>query len=360
MKIYQLLPTLAFGDAVSNDALALEKVIQKMGYKTEIFAESIDARLPKGSAKFVEKLPRLNEKDIILYHLSTGTKLNYRLAQMHCRKVMVYPNITPPQFFEEYSVKAAQLCQNGLEGASYLADKVDYCLAVSEYNKQDLIRMGYTCPIDVLPILIPFDDYAKTPSQQVIDRYSDGYTNLIFTGRIAPNKRQEDVIRAFYDYKKFYNPKSRLILVGGHNGMERYYHRLKSYINALELEDVVFPGHIKFDEILAYYKIADVFLCQSEHEGFCVPLVEAMYFDVPVVAYDSSAIAGTLGGGGFLLKDKNPVETAGVINRVVTDEALRTQIIKNQQARLADFDHKVIEAQFKTYLDTFINGGRKG
>lgn len=79
--------------------------------------------------------------------------------------------------------------------------------------------MGYTCPIDVLPILIPFDDYAKTPSQQVIDRYSDGYTNLIFTGRIAPNKRQEDVIRAFYDYKKFYNPKSRLILVGGHNGM---------------------------------------------------------------------------------------------------------------------------------------------
>lgn len=65
-------------------------------------------------------------------------------------------------------------------------------------------------------------------------------------------------------------------------------------------------------------------------------------------------------GGGFLLKDKNPVETAGVINRVVTDEALRTQIIKNQQARLADFDHKVIEAQFKTYLDTFINGGRKG
>ena len=279
---------------------------------------------------------------------------------MHCRKVMVYHNITPPQFFEEYSVKAAQLCQNGLEGASYLADKVDYCLAVSEYNKQDLIRMGYTCPIDVLPILIPFDDYAKTPSQQVIDRYSDGCTNLIFTGRIAPNKRQEDVIRAFYDYKKFYNPKSRLILVGGHNGMERYYHRLKSYINALELEDVVFPGHIKFDEILAYYKIADVFLCQSEHEGFCVPLVEAMYFDVPVVAYDSSAIAGTLGGGGFLLKDKNPVETAGVINRVVTDEALRTQIIKNQQARLADFDHKVIEAQFKTYLDTFINGGRKG
>lgn len=360
MKIYQLLPTLAFGDAVSNDTLALEKVIKKMGYKTEIFAESIDSRLPKGCARFVEKMPRLNDNDIILYHLSTGTKLNYRLSQMHCRKVLIYHNITPPKFFEEYSIKAAQLCQSGLEGASYLADKVDYCLAVSEYNKQDLLSMGYKCPIDVLPILIPFDDYAKQPSKKVVEQYSDDYTNIIFTGRIAPNKCQEDVIRAFYNYKKFYNSKSRLILVGGHNGMERYYHRLKSYVNALELDDVIFPGHIKFDEILAYYKTADVFLCQSDHEGFCVPLVEAMYFDVPVVAYDSSAIAETLGNGGFLLKGKNPVETAGVINRIVTDKSLRDKIVKNQQIRLADFSHKVIEEQFVKYMTEFINCAKKG
>lgn len=355
MKIYQLLPTLSFGDAVSNDTLALEKVISKMGYKTEIFAESIDPRLPKGSAKFVEKLPKLNDKDIIIYHLSTGTKLNYKMGELRCRKIVVYHNITPPSFFEEYSVKSAQLCQSGLEGASYLADKVDYCLAVSEYNKRDLIAMGYQCPIDVLPILIPFEDYEKTPSQKVINQYSDGYTNILFTGRIAPNKKQEDVIRAFYNYKKFYNPKSRLILIGSHNGMERYYHRLKSYVNALELEDVIFPGHIKFDEILAYYKVADVFLCQSEHEGFCVPLVEAMYFDVPVIAYDSSAICDTLGNGGFQLKQKNPVETAGVINRVVTDSALRQQIIKHQRERLKDFDNQVVGQQFQNYLEKFIN-----
>lgn len=356
MKIYQLLPTLSFGDAVSNDTLALEKVIKKMGYKTEIFAESIDSRLPKGTAKFVEKLPKLNDKDIIIYHLSTGTKLNYKMGELRCRKLVIYHNITPPYFFEEYSIKSAQLCQSGLEGALYLSDKTDYCLAVSEYNKKDLINMGYKCPIDVLPILIPFDDYKKTPSAKVISKYSDGYTNILFTGRIAPNKKQEDVIRAFYNYKKFYNPKSRLILVGSHNGMERYYHRLKSYINALELEDVVFPGHIKFDEILAYYKVADVFLCQSEHEGFCVPLVEAMYFNVPIVAYDSSAIKGTLGNGGFVLKEKNPVETAGVIDRIVRDTSLREQIIKAQQERLRDFDNQVIEKQFREFLEKFING----
>ncbi len=358
MKIYQMLPTLSFGDAVSNDTLALSKVIEGMGYKTEIYAENIDARLPKGIAKYVSKLPRLSANDIIIYHLSTGSKLNYKLAEYRCRKVVVYHNVTPPSFFEPYSIKATQLCSDGLEGVRYLADKVDYCLAVSEYNKQELIQMGYTCQIDVLPILIPFDDYKKEPDAAVLAKYNDGYTNLLFTGRIAPNKRQEDVIRAFYYYKKFYNPKSRLILVGSHNGMERYYQRLKSYINALELEDVVFPGHIKFNAILAYYKLADVFLCQSEHEGFCVPLVEAMCFDTPIVAFDSSAIGDTLGGSGILLKDKNPAETAGMIDKIVTDKQLKETVLANQRERLADFDNQKIAEAFQKYLLKFIADGR--
>jgi len=358
VKIYQMLPTLSFGDAVSNDTLALSKVIEGMGYKTEIYAENIDARLPKGIAKYVSKLPRLSANDIIIYHLSTGSKLNYKLAEYRCRKVVVYHNVTPPSFFEPYSIKATQLCSDGLEGVRYLADKVDYCLAVSEYNKQELIQMGYTCQIDVLPILIPFDDYKKEPDAAVLAKYNDGYTNLLFTGRIAPNKRQEDVIRAFYYYKKFYNPKSRLILVGSHNGMERYYQRLKSYINALELEDVVFPGHIKFNAILAYYKLADVFLCQSEHEGFCVPLVEAMCFDTPIVAFDSSAIGDTLGGSGILLKDKNPAETAGMIDKIVTDKQLKETVLANQRERLADFDNQKIAEAFQKYLLKFIADGR--
>lgn len=109
----------------------------------------------------------------------------------------------------------------------------------------------------------------------------DGYTNFIFVGRVAPNKKQEDVIRAFYCYKKYCNPKSRLFIVGSYNGMERYYHRLRRYVGALELDNVVFTGHIPFAQILAYYHLADLFLCMSDHEGFCVPLVEAMYFNLP-------------------------------------------------------------------------------
>lgn len=354
MVVYQLLATISFGDAVSNDTLALQKIIAELGYKTEIYAENVDSRLPKGTAKSYTKFGRVGKNDIIIYHLSTGSKISRDFDKFNCRKVIIYHNITPPEYFAEYNPKSEKVCRDGYEELQALVGKVDYCIAVSDYNKQDLRKMGFDCPIDVLPILIPFGDYEKKPNQNVIDKYNDGYTNILFTGRIAPNKKQEDVIRAFAFYKKYYNPKSRLFLVGSSGGMERYHRRLISYINALQVDDVIFPGHIKFDEILAYYTIADVFLCQSEHEGFCVPLVEAMKFDVPIVAYDSSAIGSTLGGGGILLSDKDPLVTAGVIDKLVTDEALRNKVIANQRERLADFDNEKIAAQFKKIFSDFV------
>ena len=350
MLVLQLLPTISYGDAVSNDALTLEKVIKRMGYKTAIYAQSIDIRFPKGTAKEIRKLPKLSEHDVVIFHLSTGAQANWDFGKLPCKKVVIYHNMTPPSYLEKYNSLAAKQCSDGLESAEWLAEKADYCLAVSEFNKRDLEDMGYRCKIDVLPILIPFDDYDKKPNEITVRRYSDGYTNILFTGRIAPNKKQEDVIHAFACYKKYYNPKSRLILVGSSGGYENYRKRLESYINALGVEDVIFPGHIRFEEILAYYRLADVFLCQSEHEGFCVPLVEAMYFDVPIVAYDSSAISDTLGGSGVLLTRKDPMETAGVIDRLVKDEQLRTTIIANQRERLRDFDHKIIEARFEQLL----------
>ena len=214
--------------------------------------------------------------------------------------------------------------------------------------------MGYKCKIDVLPILIKFEDYEKKPNKLVMKKCDDGYTNIIFVGRIAPNKKQEDVIESFYYYNKYYNEKSRLILVGSYGGMEKYYVRLKDYSEKLGAKNVIFTGHIKFDEILAYYHMADLFLCMSEHEGFCVPLVESMYFDVPIIAYDSCAIGGTLAGSGILLKDKKALETAGVMNYVLTHEQIKDELIKNQKTRLADFDNEVIAKQFLEYLSNYL------
>lgn len=356
MKIMQLLPTISYGDAIGNHAIVLNKTISEMGYETGIFAENIDKRLPKKIAKHYSKIPNLDKNDIILYHLSTGSDLNYKLSKFKCRKIIIYHNITPPNFFYGYSEDAFKLCSDGLEEAKYLANKIDKCIAVSEFNKKDLVKMGYKNNISILPIIINFNDYAKPYNKEIYTKCKDGYTNIIFTGRIAPNKKQEDVIRDFYYYKKYYNNKSRLIFIGSYDGMERYYNRLKKYVSELEVEDVYFTGHIKFDEILAYYRAADIFLCESEHEGFCVPLVEAMYFNTPIIAYDSTAISDTLGGSGILVKEKNPRLVAGIIDRVINDRALNEQLIIGQKERLKAFDNEKIIEQFEQILIEFIKG----
>ncbi|MBQ1340252.1 MAG: glycosyltransferase family 4 protein [Ruminococcus sp.] len=354
MRIIQILPTLSFGDAIGNDTLALKGAIRDMGYETEVYAENIDKRLPAGSGLDISKLSGLKKDDIILYHKSTGTDLTFRIDEFKCRRIMIYHNITPPEFFRPYSPAATALTEYGYKGVEYLKDKIDYCLAVSSYNRSDLLRMGYTCPIDIRPILIRFEDYKQTPDEETIRKYSDGKKNLIFVGRIAPNKKQEDVIRAFYHYKKL-NPESRLILVGSYSGMENYYNRLVKYAAALGLkEDVVFTGHIKFSAILAFYRIADVFVCMSAHEGFCVPLAEAMFFDVPIVALDTSAISDTLGGSGFLVDDNDPVFVSRVIDRVLNDEALRNELISGQRRRLKDFSYEKIRDTFTEQLKNFI------
>ena len=357
MRIVQLLPTLSFGDAIGNDTIALRGAIRDMGFDTDIYAENIDKRLPAGSGQSIEKLKGLKSDDIILYHKSTGTDLTFKIDNFKCRRIMVYHNITPPEFFRPYSTAATALTEYGYKGVEFLRDKVEYCLADSGYNRGELLKMGYKCPIDVRPILIRFEDYKQAPDEETLKKYKDGKTNLVFVGRIAPNKKQEDVIRAFYCYKRI-NPESRLILVGSYSGMENYYNRLVKYAAALGLsDDVVFTGHIKFSAILAFYRAADVFVCMSQHEGFCVPLVEAMFFDVPIVAYDTSAISDTLGGSGFLTDDNDPVFTAAVIDRIVRDKALREEIISGQRRRLEDFSYEHIRDIFDKQLRDFISRG---
>ncbi len=356
MRIVQLLPTLSFGDAIGNDTIALKGAIKEMGYATEIYAENIDKRLPDSIARKTAKLRDLKKDDVLIYHKSTGTDLTFKLERYKCRRIMVYHNITPPGFFRSYSIPATQLTELGYKGVDFLRDKVDYVLADSAFNKGELLQRGYSCPIDVRPILIRFEDYRQAPDEATVKKYSDGKKNLIFVGRIAPNKKQENVIRAFYCYKKL-NPDSRLILVGSSKGMENYRDRLVKYAGALGIgDDVVFTGHIKFSEILAYYHIADVFVCMSEHEGFCVPLVESMFFGTPIVAYDTSAISDTLGGSGMLLDSNDPVYAAAVIDRLLTDDRLREAVIEGQRRRLEDFSYEHVSDIFKKELSDFISG----
>ena len=358
MKIIQLLPTMSFGDAVSNDTLAIRQMIREMGIETENYAENIDDRLPAGSVKPMREMPELEDEDLLIYHGSTGDPLNMWVPRLGGRKVMRYHNITPPEFFRGYNEQAVARAMSGLQEMQLIARAFPYGIADSDFNRQDMRRLGFKCPIDVCPIVIPLEDYDREPDKDVLKKYQgDGITNLLFVGRIAPNKKQENVIRAFRYYRKYYNPKSRLFLVGSSTGMESYLGRLQGYVKALGIEDsVIFPGQISFRAILAYYRLADVFVCMSEHEGFCVPIIEAMYFGKPIVALRAAAVPGTMGGAGRLREDSDPAVAAAAIDRVVRDERLRDALKIEREKQLKKFSYEVVSERMKKCLGKIIGG----
>ena len=356
MRIVQMLPTMSFGDAVSNDPAAIRNMILGMGYETEIYASNIDRRLPAGLVKNPKEMKPLQDEDILIYHGSTGDPMNRAIPKIGGRKMMRYHNITPPAFFHGYDAQAELRTEAGYREIRRLCRAFDRCAADSDYNRQELRKMGYQCPIDVCPIVIPFGDYDREPDAEVLKTWQgDGWVNLLFVGRIAPNKRQENVIRAFAQYHRQYNPKSRLFLVGSASGMEKYLTKLKNYAWDLGLAGrVIFSGQISFAAILAYYRLADVFLCMSEHEGFCVPLVEAMYFDTPIVALRSSAVPETLGEAGLLLDSSDPDIAAAAIDRVMKDEALRERFARGREKRLAAFRYDRVSAQMQECIGKLI------
>lgn len=360
MRVYHILPTMVYGDAVSNDTRAINTLlVQRLGLHCRIYAQNIAPGLADTLVWPLGALPETMPDDLLIYHLSTGGALNEQLAHMAGHKLIIYHNITPPEFFEPYDKNAAALTREGYAQAAMLAAHAEYCIADSAYNASELRRLGYTCPIDVVPILIPFEDYKRAPDPKVIEKYQDGRTNILFVGRIAPNKRQEDVIRAFDCYRRTYDKTARLFLVGSFGPEDRYYHDLRHYVRALGAKNVIFPGHISFAEILGYYAAGSAFLCMSDHEGFCVPLVEAMCFGVPVAAKNTTAVGDTLGGGGLLLPDADPMTAAAALRRLLTDDALKSQILAGQQQRLADFAYEKVAGQFLASFDKFLAAARQ-
>lgn len=357
MRIVQLIPTVVTGDAVGNDAICMHRCLQQFDRNTHIYAEQFAPELSEFVSD-VSKLPALGEEDVLIYHMSIGSPASLRIDELPCRKVMVYHNITPPEYFAPYSRLFHFYCTTGRTELRRMCDWFDYCIADSEFNRQDLIREGYTCPIDVCPVMVPLDDYGLDPDPRLMRKYSDGRTNVVFVGRIAPNKRQENVIRAFAAYQSRFDPEARLLLVGSIGAMKSYADRLRRYARAIGARHVNLTDHVPFRSILAYYRTASVFLCLSEHEGFCVPVLESMYFDVPVVALAAAAVPETQAGSGISLKENDPEQFAEAIHRVVTDDAYRAEILRGQRKRLRELNVESVQLRFAELLSAFLAAPR--
>jgi len=353
MQIHQVLPALSYGDAASNHAIEIMGILRGSGFSSNIYAKYIH---PKVST-FAKPLDmyKKNAANIVIYHLSlAGLDVSDFVRRLPDKKVLIYHNVTPHHYFKGINDTLYDLCKRGREELKLFDEITKLALGVSEYSRRELEQYGFK-DTGVLPIILDYTKYAIPPDEKTMRAYATSdYVNLLFVGRIAPNKRIDDLIKIFYYHKKI-NLKSRLFIVGSYEGMENHFARLQELVKKLGLTDVVFTGLVSFEELIAYYRMADVFICMSEHEGFCVPLLESMYFHIPIIAYNATAVPYTLANCGVLVNEKRYDEIAEMVQLLITDKGLRKRILEVQNERLKDFEWPKLGEQLRKYIEQLNN-----
>lgn len=337
MRIDQLLPASHKGDAVGDTSRHLKRFFKSQGFQSEIYCLSRDRGLEEES-KLFDFFPQPSPEDITILHFALPSLLTKYFASLPSKKIVIYHNITPPHFFKNFSQEMMNICKRGREEIKSLAPYVDLALADSEYNCQELSHLGFK-KAEVFPLFIDFEHYNQPPSPFISELLSDERVNILFVGRIVPNKKIEDLIKVTFYYKKYISPLVRLIVVGKVNSLPKYYQSLICLADEFYLkpEEICFTGHIPDEEMFALYQTSDVFLSLSEHEGFGLPFVESMVFDLPLLAYNCTAVPDTLQGGGILLEEKRVDKVGELVYVVAKDMKLRQKIIQGQRQRLKQF-----------------------
>ena len=332
-RVHQVLATLGYGDAIGHEVLGIQRVLRAAGYDSEIFVETADPRLEDQTIDYRELVGHARATDVLIHHFSIGSRASRTAYALPGRMVLVYHNITPPEYFIGVHKDLVKLCFRGRRELTAYIDRCGLALGDSEYNRQELEALGFRAT-GVLPVVPDFTHLQGNPDRILAAGFDDEWTNVLFVGRVIPNKKFEDVIRAFHAYRTRHNPRSRLLLVGSYSGFERYLSMLQSLIARLGTPDVHFLGQVSNEELTAIYDVADLFLCASEHEGFCVPIVEAFHKRVPVLAYAATAVPATMDGGGVLYDTKDPFEVARLMDAVTDDARIEAGVLESQDAAL--------------------------
>ena len=339
MEIHQFSTSLAYGDAISDEMLEIQKVLREAGHSSEIFTRYFDPRMARLRRDYREYRKLSSPAHVVIFHFSIGSPVSKLFFRIPDRKIMIYHNITPHEFFIDWHRILARECYKGRLEIKLFVDKVDLALGDSEFNRRELERAGYA-RTGVLPILMDFSKFDRPGDPITRSLLGDGKTTILFVGRVIPNKKFEDVIKVFSIYKTRFNPDSRLILAGDFRGLERYYASLLDLVDRLGLRDVHFPGHVSFSELVTFFELADIYLSLSEHEGFGVPILEAFYRKIPVVGFDAGAVGETMNGGGVLLKEKDFLRIAALIDVLVRDRDIRQAAIRGQLRALEKFSRE--------------------
>lgn len=353
--VHQLLPDIAYGDAISNQARAIRKHLRRQGFESEIFAKRREPRMAAEAFVWDEAQP--SASDALFYHHSIGSELTAFAVNHAGPKCLIYHNITPAGFFAPYRPGFAWMLETGRADLPRLARFFPISVGDSAYNAAELDAFGFPKP-GVLPIIVDPERWNLAPDDTLMERLQDGTTNLLYVGRIAPNKQQDRLIEMYAAYRKL-DPHSRLIIAGEARASDPFCRRLRAVTESLGLGQAVeITGQIDDRALLAYYRTAHLYWSASAHEGFGAPLIEAMWFDLPVVAMNATAVPETLGEAGALYEvNEEPTKVARLVYQLVHDRERREAVIATQRKRRVDFTSAAISSRLSSLVEELTTPG---
>jgi len=299
--------------------------------------------------------PASRQGNVTILHFAIASPMSEALASLPTGRVIQYHNITPAHFFAGYDAGVVALVTRGRQELASLAGRVDLALGDSEHNRQELETLGFS-ETAVFPIAVNTARLTTATPQPGLERVlCDGLTNILFVGRIVPNKKLEDHLRLAEHYKRYVDAFHRFIFVGREDACPGYYAMLRTLMTQYRMtnERFWFVGQVPDQDLAAFYKTASAYVSLSEHEGFGVPLIEAMAADVPVMAYASTAVPETLGGAGITFSPKDLEHAAELLGLLVYDEDLRAGVLEGQRRRLMDFTDDRVEAHLDRLVARF-------
>jgi glycosyltransferase involved in cell wall biosynthesis len=339
------------GDAVGDSALVARDLLRALGHQSDIYSLTIDPGLEQEILPWRDAGAR--QGDVTILHFTLPSPMTEAFGRLPGARVLQYHNVTPAAFFAPFDEASCRLTVLARRDLASLSGSVDLAVGVSEYNRRELEALGFQAT-GVLPIVVDTGRLTGADRVPAVERLlQDGLVNILFVGRIAPNKKIEDHIRLAEQYKRYVDIYYRFIFVGRNDALPRYEATLRALIEEYRMlpDRFWFTGHVPVPELAAYYRNAHAYVSLSEHEGFCVPLVEAMAMDVPVLAYAGAAVPETLGGAGVSFAPKDLEQAAELLGALVYDEPFRQGVLAGQRRRLADFGRDRLLPELKALVE---------
>ena len=352
MRVNQWIPAAHRGDAVGDNARALRSYFRSRGLAADIYALTIDRSLEGDIWPWSHAAAR--DGDVTILHFALASPLSDAFRTVPGMRVLYYHNVTPAHFFAPFDHNIARLAILGRRELRTLSGSVDVALGVSEFNRQELEDVGFD-DAGVLPLMVDTARLTEAPRRPALERLlGDGLANVLYVGRLAPNKKIEDLIRLAEVFKRYVDSQYRFIFVGKDDAVPAYGRAIRQMVGEFQMlpERFWFTGAVPDEELAAYYRHAHAYVSLSEHEGFCAPLVEAMAMDVPILAYAAAAVPETLGGAGVSFAPKDLELAAELLGRVIYDEPFRRGIIAGQRRRREDFTLEALAPRIDEVLET--------